>query len=463
MSIYHIIIKIPGFSIPYPIKIKTVERECYLYPGNLIQDIRNLEEQLFFNENNIICYESFKVGELNKDEKSKCYIGFDIDLDYENGVNEFINVIWKNIYPVILTFDYLLSNIHNIDTIYIFNMENKFLRLIKINNQILFWSRKLIHLRKNLVKDLEDFITCFVKKLESNKRYLEEFDLFLRGKLYLEQYTYNPRKGNRNAFDILTDLWESIEHISRIYWEINNEKYEALKRETSNATQKVPKIKNMCKEISLILTEDDEKLIQDIYSKFYNIKKHETSNLDEIDLNKLAFDLLKITKLIDKIIMKLFKIYPDLIEYNEFSKYGYLIEPRDKETDFTTTLNITKRKQELMREPYYFNLVRFIEFDPMQNIFLDTFYNSFGCQLSIGNYEKTVKIHSLNNFEIRFTIYNIDSDFDDVVKFGEVYEFKYNSYFLRVQPCGRINYINRTSDSITLTFPSFYIDIEIKR
>ena len=42
-----------------------------------------------------------------------------------------------------------------------------------------------------------------------------------------------------------------------------------------------------------------------------------------------------------------------------------MIQPTEKRNDFSTTTDIKKRKEELMREARYFNYIRFIEFEPL--------------------------------------------------------------------------------------------------
>ena len=83
--------------------------------------------------------------------------------------------------------------------------------------------------------------------------------------------------------------------------------------------------------------------------------------------------------------------------------------------------------------------------------------------MSLGNLKKLAKIQSLNNFEINFEIYEINHEQEDLVLSNEIYEFEiYDLVFLRVKPCGAIN-IDRSKDSVSLRFPIFFIDLQIKK
>ncbi len=459
MSLYQIIIKVSNFSVPFPLKL-TSKNNYLLYPGDLLEEIQDLEDQILFNEKKIEEYQHYKDKEfLEKDRSIYCYIGFKLELEESPILDDLIKIIWDKIKSLLLTIDYILSNFHNFDEIYIFNDKGKFIRGIKLDNAD-FWIRRSTHLNFNLVKDLGQFLSIFLKCFDSKEEYLDDFVLFLRGKFYIEPSLYNLRKGRRYAFDNLSDIWESVEHISNTYWKQNSSKFQEIQKIDSKANNKVNKILHMFTDLSCNIEKDEEVDIKYIYTKFYNVKKHETADLTKIDLHDLSIRLTQVIYPFERLFAALFKFYPDIIEFKKINNLYFRIIPKNKREDFSTSSGIEKRINILKRNPQYYELIRFIEYETLEKKVLKFFSDSIPIKLKKGSIEKSAKIKSLRDYEIKFLIFKINSE-KESYSFGEIYEF-YTSYnILRVIPFGTI-YPKYRKENLELKFTSAYIDFEIK-
>ena len=461
MSKFHCLIKIYGFIVPFPLKIKTNNSIYLLYPGDLVSELKSLEDYIYFNQNNIEQYSSFKEGDILKGQEYFTYIGFEIDLDDNLFENELINILWIKINPLIISLDYLLSNFHYFDSIFLFRENNSLYRIIKLNNLNPFWSKRRIHIHKNLIENIEELFSEILENVEKNDIYLDDFELFLRGKLYIEPRRLNLRKGKRNIFDSLSDLWESLEHISKIYWDFNKKKFQRIKKQDKNADNKVSKIVHMCNDLSYPLSTTDLDLIKRVYADFYNIKKHETSNLKKINVDQFSDDLLLIIPIIEKIFVILFGFFPDIITFRNIYKYYYMIEPVNKRQDLSSSSGIEARKNQLLREPKYFDFIRYIEFETIEEKITKYFRDPWSYDFSVKSLKKTASILNLSDFQIEFKVFDIErKDHDHISAFNEVYEFKGEYFSLRVMPYGRIKH-DFSETSAELNFPISFIDFQL--
>ena len=462
MTSYNVIIRAQYFSVPYSLKIKASNHEFFLYPGDYIQEMNDLENQIFFKDKNIENYINYEEKEfLAKDRDNYCYIGFKLDLNISEQLDSIISLIQKKVACLMILFDYFLSNFHYFDQIYIFQLNNQLIRVIQLNiNQQWYISRSST-LRYNLIKDLEDFLSSILQNIEDHEIYIDDFELFLRGKLYIEPNLFNIKKGKRNILDNLSDIWESIEHVSNTYWILNKEEFNKIQKKDSKANDKVRKIKYMLKALSIGFDNNEEKIIQDIYTNYYNFKKHETANLKKINVHKLNENLFKVMIVFEKVFTCLIGIYPNIIKFKEYDKF-YMIEPVDKRNDFSSIGSIKERKSLLSKNPEYWHFIKYIGSEPVYKKCFKYFSSMLGCELQIGDIEKTARVKSLDDNIITFTIYDVEHGKEDLARFGVIYEFTRDKISLKIIPDKRISYPDKGTDTLTLKFPTMYLDLFIE-
>ena len=462
MTTYTIIIRVQYFSVPYSLKIKSSKHEFYLYPGDYVQEMNDLENKIFFNCKNMENYTSYKEKEfLKKDKDLYSYIGFKLDFNITEELEKLISLIQKETESLIILFDYLLSNFHYFDQIYIFQLDNQLVRVIQLNFSQQWYITGFITLRYNLISKLEDFLSNLLQRIEDNEIYIDDFELFLRGKLYIEPVMYYIKKGKRNILDNLSDIWESVEHISSTYWELHKKEFEKILNNDSKATHKVRKIKYMLKDLSIDLDENKKIIIQDIYTNYYNFKKHETSDLEKIDIQKLNENLLKVMCIFERAFTSLFRIYPNIIKFKEYINY-YTIEPVNKREDFSSVGGIKERKKLLSKNPEFEHFIRFIEYEPVYKKCSKYFYNGYVDEFRIRDLKKSARIKSIDFDSIIFTIFEVDRDKEDLDLFGVIYEFTVGNLILKVTPDKRISYPDQGKDTLTIKFPTKYFDLLIK-
>ncbi len=459
MTFYNVIIRIPYFSVPYPLEINSSIQNFWCYPGDIVEVIDDLEKLILFNENNIENYKSFKVREfLEKGKNKYCYILFKLELVITESIEKLVAIIHEEIEHLIILFDYLLSNFHFFDKIYIFQLDNQIRRVIQLSLDHPLYIKRSTHLQFNLIKDLETFLSKLIQKIEKNSKYIDEFELFLRGKIYIEYDSFYFRKGRRNALDNLSDIWESIEHISKIYWKIHKKDFKKILQKDTKANHKVKRFIYMLEDLHINLDQDEENAIQEIYTDFYNIKKHETSDLEKIDLFSLGDKLRRILETLEKCFAKLFEIYPDIIDFRDFKNKYYMIVPVNEREDFSNKYNtIYKRRKLLDKDNIYNLLIEYIEYEPIYQKCLKYFPTNNRYSLRVKDFEREVIIRSIQKDTITFSIFE--------KLFRETYEFLLNfsnsSIILKVRPDKLISYPEEFKEKgmLSLRFPVKFYDL----
>ncbi len=460
MTLYNVIIRVLYVSTPYTIKIKYSNNEFWVYPGNIIEEINDLENLILFNEENIDAYKSYSVNEfLKKDPNTYCYIAFKMNFNVNKSLEDLILQIQNEVMYLIMVLDYYMVNFHYFDKIYIFQMDNKLVRAIKLNFNQQWFISSHVALNYNKIKNLEEFLVLTVQNFEKNYIYLDDFELFLRGKLYIEPTLFQVKKGKRNILDNLSDIWESMEHISNTYWKKNNKKFNIIKKNDPRASSKVSKIKYMFKSLSIKIDQSEEAIIQDIYKNQYNYKKHETADLQNINFQKLGENLMAVLPIFEKAFTSLLGIYPNIIKFKLFRKYIITIEPTDERKDFSTRSGIKKKRELLSKNDEFIKFIQYIQYEPIQSKLQKYPFE----KLKSGDIEKPISINSIDNESITFTVYDKEIDIDKIAPFGGIIEFCYSKdYSLKVIPDRRMEYPNRTEKTITIKFFTKYFDLLIK-
>ncbi len=207
------------------------------------------------------------------------------------------------------------------------------------------------------------------------------------------------------------------------------------------------------------MNQSEENNIQSIYTNYYNYKKHETADLQKIDIKKLGIGLIEIIPLLEKVFASLLGIFPNIIKFKLFGKYYIPIEPTDERKDFSTRSGIKKRRDLLSKNDEFIKFIRFIQYKP---IYI-TLQNYPFEKLKIGDIEKLINIDSIENDLITLTIYDEDIDIDKTVPFGEIIELSYSKiFFLKVIPDRMMEYPNRTDKTLTVKFYTKYFDLFIE-
>ncbi len=322
MTLYNVIIRLLYVSTPYTLKIKSSNNEFWVYPGDIIEEINDLDNIILFKEENIDNSQSYSIKEfLEKDPNNHCYIAFKMNFDVNNTTEDLFLQIQNEVKCLTMVLDYFMVNFHYFDQIYIFQMNNKLVRAVKLNITQQWFISSRSALLDNKIKNLEEFLVSTVQNFEKNHIYLDDFELFLRGKLYIEPNLFQVKKGKRNILDNLSDNWESIEHGSNTYWKINKKEYNKIKKNDSEASYKVNKIKYMLQSLTIKIEKSEEDIIQDIYTNYYNFKKHETADLQKINIQKLGENLMKVIPVFEKAFTSLLGIFPNIIKFKLFRNY----------------------------------------------------------------------------------------------------------------------------------------------
>ncbi len=460
MTLYNVIIRVLYVSPPFTLKISDSINEFLVYPGTIIEEINDLDNFILFKEENIDSSHSYSAREfLDKDPDIYCYIAFKMNFNVNDTLDELILQIQNEVVHLIMVLDYYMVNFHYFDMIYIFQIDNKLVRAIKLNITQQWFMSSHITLMHNKIKNLEEFLTLTAQNFKKNSIYIDDFELFLRGKIYFEPTLFQVKKGKRNILDNLSDIWESMEHISKTYWKINNKKFNIIKKKDPKASDKVKKIKYMLKSLSIKINPSEESIIQEIYTNQYIIKKHETADLLNINFQKLGENLMAVLPIFEKAFTTLLGIYPNIIKFNLFKKYYVMIEPTDERKDFSTRSGIKQKRNLLSKNDDFLNFIRYIQFEPF-HIKLQKI--SFG-NLKSGNTELPISIDSIDSESLTFTVYGKDIDIGNIAPFGEITEFSFSNYcFLKVIPDRRMTFPNRSEKTITIKFFTKYYDLLIK-
>ncbi|TFF88382.1 MAG: hypothetical protein EU549_03120 [Promethearchaeota archaeon] len=216
----------------------------------------------------------------------------------------------------------------------------------------------------------------------------------------------------------------------------------------------------MADDINVEIKEEEKKIVREIYSDYYNVKKHETSNLENIDLSQLNHNLVQIMIILEKIFLKILGIYPEIINLKKFGAY-FFSEPVDKRQDFSICSSLVEKKSLLTKNPDYELFIKYItHISIIEEIQL--FYDYITrCRLLKKGIEKNTKIISIDSNSIKFSLFNINKEDYDLDFFGEVYEFFWEIYYLRVTPWNIIEYPASGNDYLTIKFNIQYLDFYI--
>lgn len=463
MQDYHVILKIYGFTLPRSIIISTDLNEYWLYPDIYIQKIHNLDTQISLHEKGIIKYYEIKSGSFRKNSESFSYVIKKMELDLSQDTKTLINSIWIGFKAIIFGLDFIFSKLHDINDCYIFEENYNFCRKIQINKieHKFYYQFSSIELDKHF-HDFEAFLSSFINQFEKFSKYNSDIELFIRGKTIWNLKTITPRKSSRDPLDSLSDLWESLEHVSNNYW-INRKKKltEIRKRyfpnlKSNKNIRKVPKIKCMLEEIKFALSNEDENLIKGIYKHYYNYKKHETSDYNISRFSDLTNELMKFILLLDRIFLNIYKIYPQLVNIKSINEKIHLIFPSDIFlTDIEPIYGLKDSKKDLMQHPEYTDLLQFIEFENLNEQILDSFSN-YG-EMYLHNSIIKTEIISLSRKLCHFKIKNQE----DVKYLYRDIKILFKNYEIKCSHLINLTYFDISKEVLEVKFKPSYIDIQI--
>jgi len=371
---YIVVVEIPKLDIPYTksLKINNHKKSFYIYPHKFLKTLKFCNKGIskLLNDSN---YEQRKfLGSksfIKKELKSYTYIITKIKLDLNLESDKISSEIRKHFNPLLNIFSLFLTEIFDINVVYIFQKQKnlyKFIQMIESPNFNKDLSKES-GLRDFLYWDeVENHFSWLLIRILKRKKYLEYVDEFLTGKI--KSYHLGIK---------LLNYWNTLGHIANRYWS-DKEKNKILKSEVVKKINKkildcIKKIKSddiifpgfnikkileknlllcnnkppirdkiltMCSKIYIKLSEEDNNIIRMIHhlrnqldhSEYYlsNLIHGflERFNLQKFKLKDLIYIVIKFSLIVQKILLRMLKIIPNYYILNVKNEYNHTLTPR---------------------------------------------------------------------------------------------------------------------------------------
>jgi hypothetical protein len=284
-----VIAEVPKLQVPYSYSIKLTDfkNDFYIYPSDIIETLKKFNEnlkKLRLNKTNEIYSGIFHTEMLDVNIAKSTLFVTKITFDSSLQAEETLEIIKNHFRFVLSLFSMLFRELFFIKTVFIFETKStfyKFSRMIKI---------PIFHKEASDVPELLQFVfrrnvenifPILLVRLEKNSVYLP----------FIEEHLVGRIRSHNVMIEIMAN-WNTLEHITNIFWKIK-EKTRVLKKEKARQITKIikkhikhiseedlefplislkdwkdnvafynnppilEKIKGLCKNIHLKLTEDD--------------------------------------------------------------------------------------------------------------------------------------------------------------------------------------------------------------
>ncbi len=456
---FTISIVLQGIEIPFPMQLRDNNPSIWIFPYDYLDEINEIKAQISFNDAGIVDYFQGRKKPFGIRKKTILLSYLVIQDDFQDNINEIeteelIKIIWEKVKPTVICLEYLISSFKiNLNQFWIFDSDNKFFRFINLNpykQELVFHAKRHEILSAPIYIPLEDVLSQIIDKFYVFKDFLNEFELFKRGKLNLPFASVIPRKDHRDIMDILSDLWESMEHLSKKHLIMNHKKL----------SSKVDNFIDFCKNIDFPLSEDNLKLVKEEIYKRYNEKKHDS--IKTVDYHQIidAKALQEFTLLCEEIYLHLYEITPNILSTKNHSHpylYSLYVKndlkanqtPNIDEDDTFWKRSLRKLQKYSQFEPF----IHFIRQNTLNNMLnlshLKVFYES--SDIILQDFE-------IDDLTIKYKAYDIDIErlsFKNPIifeKFDILYKIQYKTY--------QGNIIPNNPREITLNCS--YLDISLK-
>ncbi len=392
---YIIAIEVPKLAMPNlsSAKIKGPKNVYYMYPGRFtdtLLEINNIATKLI----NDTLYEGVIAPDQNsyfeKMKDSYSYILTETEIDMGKSPEDILEELRILFKPLLIIFSFLFSEIFNFNKVFFFSKQRfgyKFIRMLEttISHEDVSEGGELK--RDISLNDVEVIFPFILARICGKEKYLEFIDGYLAGKIrsfYI---------GNK-----ISNYWNCLEHFAQRYCKekgktrimsrkviknlnkivkgaLNIVTQEAIEFPNLNLTQVLSKglllpynnppindkITYMCYKKNIRISEDEEKIIKMIY-EIRNKLYHEESYLTNL-LGVLArkfgltdptlVDIAKFSKkfslIVEKIILRFFKIIPNYFNVEQGEYHYYL---NHKVMNLPSLLSRRQREKERLEERF---------------------------------------------------------------------------------------------------------------
>ena len=377
MKTYIVIAEVPKLQVPYnySIKLTNLKKDFYIYPSDITETLErfngNLKKLRSNKPNEVDGGVPFtEILDVNK-EKSTRFVT-NITLDCSLQAEETLEIIKNHFKHILSLFSMLFRELFFIKTVFIFEKKSTFYKFYRMI-QIPIFHKETSNVSNLLQflfrRDVENIFPILLVRLEKNGAYLP----------FIEEHLVGRIRSQNIMIEIMAN-WNTLEHITNIFWKIK-EKTRVLKKVKAQQITKIlkkhikniseedldfplislkdwkdnvafynippilEKIKGMCKKIHITLPLSDFLIIKKVnylrnrlFHEIYDIRelnnefsrKFNTSNFKIKDYGFLNAEYLLI---LERILLRLLEFTPrcfKLVKRNDYShhlKWGKIKTP----------------------------------------------------------------------------------------------------------------------------------------
>jgi hypothetical protein len=378
LKTYIVIAEVPKLQVPYSYSIKLTDfkNDFYIYPSDIIETLKKFNEnlkKLHLNKTNENYNGISHTERLDVNTAKSTLFATEITFDSSLQAEETLEIIKNHFRFVLSLFSMLFREFFFIKTVFIFEKKStfyKFHRMIKI---------PIFHEEASDIPELLQFISrrdveksfpILLVRLEKNNVYLP----------FIEEHLVGRIRSQNIMIEFMAN-WNTLEHITNIFWKIK-EKTRVLKKEKARQITKIikkhikhiseedlefplislkdwkdnvafynnppilEKIKGLCKNIHLKLTEDDFLIIKKVnylrnrlFHEIYDIRElnNEFSrdfNISEFQTKDYGFLNAVFLLILERILLRLLKFTPRCFKLVKRNKFSHHLKWRNINTPF---------------------------------------------------------------------------------------------------------------------------------
>jgi len=245
-----IISEIKGISLPYPISLKILKNEVFIYPTDYTQRLEKMKEIVQKIKDGKKLEGNMTIShKIQKEKEKSIYLILELKFDFYEKKENLIRNIYELLNPIRIILSFILSEIFKINKIIILKDKSTvgfdIKRYIMISTESYFNENRIPIVFNNYYLDVEKHLSNWGRNIKDKKEYLDFFNIFLHGKL------------STNLIEVkISFFWNSLENLALLFCNMMGWT-NVLKK---GAFTKYNKMKNLIKPIRKKISKKDFKI-----------------------------------------------------------------------------------------------------------------------------------------------------------------------------------------------------------